>query len=272
MDAELLGQYLQRVGYEGEWRPEPDVLKTLHRLHPTALPFENIDPFLGKTNALDIDVVARKFLSSRRGGWCFEHNLLFRAVLDQFGFETFFMAGRVILNQPDGAIMPRHHMLLGVKCNEESYVADVGFGGLTLSGPVKLVEGEVQDTPHELARICTIGDKKVLQVQLAGQWVSLYSFTLEREMMPDFETANYYLSNCADSLFRKGLMAATLGDGFRLNLRGRRLTRRPNSGPPVVRELEGAEKIMEALREEFGIRLGDEESNDLRRALEGATT
>jgi len=33
-------------------------------------------------------------VSARRGGYCYEHNLLFRAVLDTLGFETTGLAAR----------------------------------------------------------------------------------------------------------------------------------------------------------------------------------
>ena len=48
-----LDAYLARIGYAGPRDASLDTLKTLHFLHPQAIPFENIDPFLGQPVRLE---------------------------------------------------------------------------------------------------------------------------------------------------------------------------------------------------------------------------
>ena len=159
--------------------------------------------------------------------------------------------------------MPRHHMFLGVRHGQHSYVADVGFGGLTLTAPVLFETGVEQETPHEAVRMGTRGGKHVIEVNLDGRWTGLYSFEVQDEVMPDFETANFYLANCPDSIFRRGLMAAKAGEGYRLTLRGRRLTRRAINKPVEVRDLNSPADLLEVMKGEFGIRLTCEEERQL---------
>lgn len=257
--ADILSDYFSRIGYRGGPRADLSTLREIHRLHPRAIPFENIDPFLGRTNVLEVERIVEKLVRSGRGGWCFEHNLLFKSALDQLGFETFLLAGRVILNQPVGSILPRHHMILGVKHAGDVYIADVGFGGLTLTAPVLLKAGVEQTTPHEAVRVSAREKDFIMEVDLGGQWVGLYSFDLREEVLPDFETANFYLSKCPDSIFRKGLVAARTGDGYRLTLRGDRVTRRSLGHPPVVRQVTESNELASILTSEFGLSLTADE-------------
>ena len=152
--AQLL-RYFDRIGYSGSGQGSADTLHALHRLHPLAIPFENLDSLCGKTPHLDLDSVFRKLVDSPRGGYCYEHNLLFRAVLDTLGFETTGLAGRVLWNN-ELAMPPRTHMMLLVELGDDTWLADVGFGSMTLTAPLVFETGFDQPTPHEPFRIDTI--------------------------------------------------------------------------------------------------------------------
>ena len=65
---------LRRIGHAG---PRSATFETLHQSHTAARPFENLNPLLGVPVALDIASLQRKLVQRRRGGWCYEHNLLF---------------------------------------------------------------------------------------------------------------------------------------------------------------------------------------------------
>ena len=128
-----LDGYFARVGYAGPRAASFDVLRELHLRHPQAIPFENLNPLLRWPVRLDTASLVRKLLDDRRGGYCFEQNLLFAHALYALGFRFRGLAARVVYNAPSSAVTPRSHMLLVVDLGEEPILVDVGFGGLTLT-------------------------------------------------------------------------------------------------------------------------------------------
>src|SRR5688572_5787925 len=95
-----LDAYFERIGHRGPRPATLDTLAAIHALHPAAIPFENLDPFLGRPVRLDLPSLERKLVDERRGGYCFEHNLLLAAVLRRLGFAVTGLAARVLWNQP----------------------------------------------------------------------------------------------------------------------------------------------------------------------------
>jgi N-hydroxyarylamine O-acetyltransferase len=75
-----LDAYLRRVGHVGDTAPTAQTLAALHRAHLAAIPFENLDVVLGRGIAVDVDSVQAKLVERRRGGYCYEHGVLFAAV------------------------------------------------------------------------------------------------------------------------------------------------------------------------------------------------
>ncbi len=88
---------------------------------------------LGRPVRIDLASVQRKLVAGGRGGYCYEHNLLFRSVLEVLGFRSY--AGRVLWGRDGTSMPPRTHMMLLVELDHMRYLADVGFGGMTLSAP-----------------------------------------------------------------------------------------------------------------------------------------
>src|SRR5262249_55952398 len=153
-----LDAYFARIGYAGPRAPTLAVLRAIHALHPAAIPFENLDPFLGRLVSLEIAALQQKMVAGRRGGYCFEHNTLFKAALDALGFRVTGLAARVRRVMPsDGSENPRTHMLLKVDLDEGTYLADVGFGGYLLSAPLRLVAEIEQEVPGGLLRLTPMG-------------------------------------------------------------------------------------------------------------------
>jgi len=203
-----LAAYFDRIDYSGPQQATSETLHALHRLHPQVIPFENLDPLLGRTPHLDLASVFAKLVSARRGGYCYEHNLLFRAVLDTLGFETTGLAARVLWNDP-AAMMPRTHMMLLVETPDNTWLADVGFGSMTLSAPLLFDTGREQATPHEPFRLDLIerGDF-LLQVKLGDAWRPVYRFDLEPQFPADYAMANHYVSTYPESIFVDHLIVA----------------------------------------------------------------
>jgi N-hydroxyarylamine O-acetyltransferase len=275
-DPPDLEAYFQRIGYTGPRAATLDTLSALHRLHPQAIPFENLDTLVSRPVALDMAAFERKMLSAGRGGWCFEHNLLLAGVLEALGFGVTGYAARVLWGVPQGVTRARTHMLLGVECpgsgpeagrdggerareGADLFIADVGFGGLTLTGPLRLVVDVEQTTPHETFRLVERGRSEfVLEVSLHGAWKPVYSFDLQPQLLPDYELSNWYLSHFPESPFVKSLMAARVRPDRRYALFNNRLTTHYLDGESEQTTLASPRNLRVALERELGIVLPDD--------------
>lgn len=152
-----LPAYLQRIGYEGPLNASLESLQRLQSLHTQSIPFENLSPFTGREVRLDLPSLVEKLVHQRRGGYCYEQNLLFEYVLETLGFRVTSLAARVRMNVPDEVLTPRSHMLLLAHLDGADYVVDTGFGGMTPTAPLKLSPGLEQQTPHGRYRLLADG-------------------------------------------------------------------------------------------------------------------
>ena len=200
--------YFERIGYSGSGSANLDTLAAIHLRHAQTIPFENLNPLLRWPVRLDAHSLQQKLVRDSRGGYCFEQNLLLSHILNQLGFHVRGLAARVLWNVPEGTVTPRGHMLLLIDLAGRPYIADVGFGGLTLTAPLGLVLDIEQSTPHEPFRLIRSGDGFVMQAKTASTWRSLYQFDLQPQFLPDYEVTNWYLSNHPSSHFVTGLIAA----------------------------------------------------------------
>lgn len=250
-----LDAYFDRVGYAGRRQASLGTLRALHALHPAAIPFENLDPLLGRRVRLDLASVQGKLLVSRRGGYCYEHNGLFAAVLTALGFRLTTLAARVVYGRLNPANARRSHMLLKVDTPEGIYLADVGFGGQSPSAPLRLEPNVEQRTPHGLYRISRSREWFELEAQMDGEWRGLYRFTLEEQTPEDHEMANWYVSTHPDSEFRTQLYVARHPPGKRLTLLGNQFVIRDIDGAAKTRVLGSAEEIANVLEQDFLIHL-----------------
>jgi N-hydroxyarylamine O-acetyltransferase len=246
-----LEAYLARIGFAGTAKPDLPTLRRLAELHAGAIPFENLSPLLGLPVDLDIEALQRKMVRGHRGGWCFEQNLLFCEALRAIGFEVSGLAGRVLWLSGDNGLTPRGHMLLRVEIYEETYIADVGFGGLVLTGALELEADTEQATPHGIFRLVVIDGDWRMQAKLSDDWKSLYRFDLQRQHPQDYIYANYYLSTHPSSHFVNGLIAARSIPGLRLTLRNRDFGKRRLDGESERRRLASGAEIREVLRNDF---------------------
>ena len=256
MSADL-DAYFARLGYEGPREARLRTLQRLHALHAEKIPFENLSPFVGEPVRLDLESLQDKLLARGRGGWCFEHNILFAHMLDAIGFDVARLAARVRWNVPPERITPRSHMLLRVRLKEGDYIADVGFGGLTLTAPLKLEPGLEQATPHEPHRITAREEGYRLDARIAGEWNTLYTFDLAEHQLADYEVSNWYLCNHPDSQFLKSVIAARAEPSMRHALRGARYAVHFPDGRTERREIDSVSAYRDLLEGPFTIHLPD---------------
>jgi N-hydroxyarylamine O-acetyltransferase len=137
-----LDAYLDRIGLEG--RPD---LAELHRAHVAAIPFENLDPHRGVPVSLAPDDLERKLVRERRGGYCFEQNLLLKAALEALGAQVELLLARVRYNAPAGSVRPRTHLVLRVAAGDVTWHADAGFGAGTLLEPSRSAPARSTSSP-----------------------------------------------------------------------------------------------------------------------------
>ncbi len=245
--------YLRRIGYAGEIAPTRQALEALHLAHATQIPFENLDILLGRPIALDLESIQAKLVGQRRGGYCFEHNLLFAAVLREFGFSLIQLAARV--RHRTTAILPRSHMLLLVEAEGSRWVADVGFGGEGLLLPVPFGSGaEVRHFAWTYRVIEEAGASTwVLQSRREDGWLDLYAFSLEPQLAVDYEIANHYMSTHPNSRFVETLTVQLPGPQRRMILRNRELIEdRGEVG--AGRTVANDDELLQVLQETFGLR------------------
>jgi N-hydroxyarylamine O-acetyltransferase len=250
-----LDLYFSRLGYAGPRAATLDVLRELHHLHPLAIPFENLDPLSGRRVSLAPGAIAAKLLERRRGGYCFEHNALFAHVLMQLGFQVTPLMARVLWGQAADAVTARTHMLMRVEIDGTPWLADVGFGGTTLTGPLRLEAGMPQPTPLETFRLADASHGALdLEVQTGDGWAKAYRFDLQRAEWIDYEVANWYTSTWPQSHFVNQLIVCLALPQGRLALRNHHLVERAADGR-LVREqmLESADRLAACLVERFGL-------------------
>jgi N-hydroxyarylamine O-acetyltransferase len=120
---------------------------------------------------------------------------------------------------PAAAVTPRSHMVLRIDLDGRRYVADAGFGGLTLTAPLRLEAGVEQTTPHESFRLAAAGDMFVVEALVRGEWKALYRFDLQPQVIADYEVSSWYLSSNPKSHFLSTLVAARVQPDRRYALR-----------------------------------------------------
>lgn len=252
-----LNAYFARIGYTGPRHASLETLAALQLQHQTVIPFENIDPFLGRPVPIDLPSVERKLVLSERGGYCYEQNLLFAHVLQRLGFVVSNLVARVQWGTDDNTVTPRSHMLLHVRLDHRPYIVDVGFGGNCISAPLVMNRENIQQTNHGAYRCLLVDGDYWLQLHTEKGWRSMYRFDLTRQYPVDYVAANYYTSTHDDSHFRHSLLAARIFQNGRYTLRNNQLTMRYEDGQLEQTLLETAEDAQVALLEVFGIRVPD---------------
>jgi N-hydroxyarylamine O-acetyltransferase len=264
-DEANLDAYLKRINYAGSIAPTLETLQMLHKLHPAAIPFENLDPLMDRPVRLQLSDIEQKLLNERRGGYCLEHNLLFKAVLEAMDFKVTTIGAGVLWGHQEGYVPEGlHHIALLVDVGGVPYLADVGFGGQVSTGPLRLRADAEQDTPNERYRLVGGHPKWRLESEIAGAWKPLYEFTSTAIGDAEFMVMNDY----SMTRFRDDLIAARVDGGKRHALWNARLNTHEN-GETTTRMLASVAEIREALTTIFLIALpeGDKLDPALDKAL-----
>ena len=254
-DAIDLDAYLRRIGWNGAVTADLATLGGLAVAHVAAIPFANLNPLLGLPVKLDLAALQQKLVHERRGGYCFEQNLLFEAVLRALGFEVTGLIARVLWGQPEDAITPQTHMLLHVKLDRESWLADVGFGGHVLTGALRLQPDIEQATGREPFRLLRRDVEWRMQSLEHREWRTLYRFELRPTPLVDYVVANHYVSTHPASRFVSNLMLGRTPSDRRLSLFNREFTVRRIGHEPEHHVLRDVAELREVVESEFLLRI-----------------
>jgi N-hydroxyarylamine O-acetyltransferase len=159
-------------------------------------------------------------------------------------------------------------MMLLIELDGARYLADVGFGGMTLSAPIQLTTHLEQITPHGVFRLedADAGGTGLpaytLQTRLDGHWAAIYRFDLDPQYQADYAMSNHYVSTFPDSVFVNNLLAARLAPGRRLGLLNWTLSVHDDREGTQKHELADVEELRRVLADELGIRLPETDALD----------
>jgi N-hydroxyarylamine O-acetyltransferase len=250
--------YLERINYRGPLAPTAETLRRLHVAHLLTVPFENLSIHASEPVVLEDGALFDKVVARRRGGFCYELNGLFAALLRSLGFHVEMLSAAVA--KRDGGFGPEFdHMALLVTL-EERWLADVGFGDSFVE-PLLLDERAEQAQGARAYRIDEDGSRLVmLRRDDGGAWEPQYRFGLEPHTFADYAEMSRFHQTSPESHFTKGRVCSRLTDGGRVTLSGTRLIT-SSGGEKVERELGTDGEYAVALLEHFGISMRGGDAN-----------
>jgi N-hydroxyarylamine O-acetyltransferase len=252
--------YLDRIGYRGPLDPSAVTLRNLHRAHLLAVPFENLDIHLGRPIVLHETNLFDKIVRRRRGGFCYELNGLFAALLRQLGFDVTMLAAGV--SRGDGQFGPEFdHLTLLVHTPQAGasavFLADVGFGDSFREPLVfsEQIEQEQADRAYRIEREPgASGQRWLLHERSGGEWSPQYRFALTPRQLTEYAEMCLYHQTSPDSHFTRRQTCSLATSNGRVTLSDMRLivTER---GARTELQLADAEERRSVLREHFGVDL-----------------
>ena len=254
MNSAQVDAYLRRLGAEPPNRAAgatADVLRELHLRHLRAVPFENLSVHLGEEIVLEEKRLLDKVVGARRGGFCYELNGAFGALLGALGFDVKLLAARV--HGDEGRLgIPYDHLALRVRASDGSeWLADVGFG-VHSHYPLAFEERGEQEDPGGSFRIVEAGPDLDVFVNDRPQ----YRLEVRPRELGDFVAGAWWHSTSPASHFVQSLVCSRVTeDGGRITLSGRTFKVTGADGAREERELGTEEEVLKAYREQFGIEL-----------------
>jgi N-hydroxyarylamine O-acetyltransferase len=250
-----LKAYLDRINYHGPLAPTDETLRKLQAAHLLTVPFENLSIHAKQPIVLDDHALFEKIVRRRRGGFCYEANGLFAALLRALGFNVTMLSAGVA--KQDGGFGPDFdHMALMVSLNEQ-WLVDVGFGD-SFREPL-LINQRAEQRQGEPYRLDSDGSRLILMQNEGGpddEWKAQYRFTLQSYEYSDFEGMCRYHQTSPLSTFTQGRICSLATPDGRVTLSEMRLIATVN-GQRQERVLANEEEYTAALRDRFGVVVHD---------------
>ncbi len=247
--------YLSRIGFALPPAPSAEALRELHRAHLYAVPFENLDIHVGRPIVLEEELLVRKIVEQRRGGFCYELNGAFAALLRAVGFGVERLAAGV--KGDDGYGPPFDHLLLEVAAEDDPrpWLVDVGFGDGFVE-PLRLEPGLDQAQDNGTYRLEPDGDELVLtrRPHAGASPEPQYRFTRTPRALSEYaEMCAFHQTSPASHFTRQRVCSIATPEGrITLSEHAVIVTRR---GVRSIRKLRGDAAYRAALLEHFGFAL-----------------
>jgi N-hydroxyarylamine O-acetyltransferase len=228
-------------------------LRRLHCAHLLSVPFENLDISLGREIVLDEIRFFEKIIQQRRGGFCYELNGLFAALLRELGFHVTLLSGRVAGKEARFSREFDHLALLvqDPKQQDVHWLADVGFGD-GFEEPLQLADALEQTQAKAAFRTLVKGDRWVLERRDEADWYPVYDFAQTARQLQDFSDMCRYHQTSPDSHFTHNRVCSLATATGRITLSGMSLIE-TESVLRTEREIQSATEYAAVLRDRFGI-------------------
>lgn len=251
-----IDRYFQRIGFERiDEEDREAMLIRLHCCHSFTIPFEDFDPFCRVPVSLDLEHIFNKVILEKRGGYCFELNLLFQTLLHELGYQT-----EAIFCRPfsgEGAKLPLTHRMTMVPLEDKLWITDVGLGGNGWIAPLVFQVGKEQEQFGRIFRI--VEDSRlgyIVERKVDNQFKKAVAFHPEAAEESDFVMSNYYTSACPTSPFVNRMMCTLPTQDGRYTIRDTTFRIEDKNG---VREIAlRKDNLQNILKQYFGIILTDE--------------
>jgi N-hydroxyarylamine O-acetyltransferase len=242
--------YLKRINYRGSLEPNAETLRELQLAHLRSVPFENLSIHADEPIVLNDEALFEKIVTRRRGGFCYELNGLFAALLRAVGFQVEMLSAGVA--NAAGEFGPDFdHMVLLVTL-EEPWLADVGFGDSFLE-PLLLDERDEQVQGIRSYKILPVDDHLILmQREGVGEWQVQHRFSLDPHRYDDYADMCHYHQTSPESHFTKARVCSRATPEGRITLSDLRFITKRN-GEREERLLANEEEYASTLREHFGV-------------------
>ncbi|MFF4959631.1 arylamine N-acetyltransferase family protein [Streptomyces sp. NPDC001222] len=264
MDSAQVDAYVDRIGSDRPAWPTIEVLRELHLRHLLTVPFENLSIHLGEEIVLEEKRLIDKIVGARRGGFCYELNGAFAALLTALGFDVTLLAGRV--HGEKGRLgVPYDHLALRVRTVDGGdWLADVGFGAHS-HFPLEIAARGEQRDPGGVFRVieATVdaagvrgggGSAESSDLDVLRDGTPQYRLEMRPRVLEDFVTGAWWNTTSPASHFVRSLVCSRVTeDGGRITLSGRRLTVTAPGGRREVSDLASDGEALEVYRETFGI-------------------
>ena len=246
-----INAYLNRINYHGSLEPTAETLRDLQVAHLLAVPFENLSIHSGEPIVLNDESLFEKVVQRRRGGFCYELNGLFAALLRSLGFKVEMLSAGVA--NPRGEFGPDFdHMTLMVEL-EQRWLADVGFGD-SFREPLLLDERGVQKQNEREYQIVAEDHHRMLrQRESGGDWVVQYRFTLQPHVYADYAEMCHFHQTSPESHFTKAPLCSLATDDGRITLGGGHFITTTRTGDRSEIAVSNDNDFNQLLREHFGI-------------------
>ncbi|MGA9995539.1 MAG: arylamine N-acetyltransferase [Pyrinomonadaceae bacterium] len=243
--------YLERINCHGSLAPTAVTLRDLQVAHLLAVPFENLSIHAGEPIVLEDEALFTKIVGRRRGGFCYEANGLFAALLRALGFDVRMLSAEVA-NADSGFGPAFDHMTLMVSL-EQRWLVDVGFGD-SFREPLLLDERSEQVQGSRAYRILPDGAHLILmQREDEDEWKAQYRFTLQNYTYADYEEMCRYHQTSPQSHFTRARICSRATEEGRITLSEMRFIETSEKGGRQERTLANQEEYAAILREQFGI-------------------